>query len=264
MPSHTHSAQKPTIAFIHIPKTAGQSIHHWISQNYSKEEICPARTNRQLHDLPLTSLRKYKFFSGHLDWNILKALRPFDYTFSVIRQPKDRIISFYFYMAKEAKRFKSNGDDLPLGLEMALLPIDKYFENENEEYRIFINNHYNNFYSYFFSSGSYNGYQRYGNKKGLSDAKIIQLAIETISCDYDEIFSMNQINSIPHILRKKFNFTGEDLTNINKNDEHKPLTREQSINSIASEAKWDWNKKLREFTRMDDILYDHLAGKNRE
>ena len=260
MKSHTKSTPKPNIAFLHIPKTAGQSIHQWISNNYTNEQICPARTNEQLFQLPPVELRKYNFFSGHLDWNILKSIKTFDYVFTVLRQPDERIISFYFYLKKEAQRRKLESADKTLspGLEMALLPINQYFENDDQNKRLFIDNHYNNFYSYYFASGSYNGFQRYGKNKRLSDAKILSLAIEMISSDYEQIFNMQTINELPKVLASKFEFKGDNLRYINKNEAYRPSRRGEDIADLALKAKWNWNSKIEELTRIDNILYDHL------
>ena len=260
MKSHIKSNQKPNIAFLHIPKTAGQSIHHWISSNYTNEQICPARTNEQLFQLPPIELKRYNFFSGHLDWNILKSIKTFDYVFSVLRQPDERIVSFYFYLKKEAQRrkLKSENETLSAGLEMALLPINQYFENEDQNKKLFIDNHYNNFYSYYFASGSYNGFQRYGEKKRLSYAKLLSLAIEMISSDYDQIFNMQTIDELPKVLARKFDFKGGKLKKINKNKAYGPSSRDREIADLALEAKWDWSSKLEELTRIDNMLYSHL------
>lgn len=262
MRNQNKNQTNPNIAFLHIPKTAGQSIHHWISNNYNSDEICPARTNDQLFKLAPTELKKYKFFSGHLDWNILKSIHSFDYVFSVLRRPDERIISFYFYLKKEAQRLHRKGENpnLPPGLAMALLPINKYFENDDRNKKVFIDNHYNNFYSYYFASGSYRGFERYSKKKHLSDAKLLSLAIEIISSDYDQIFNMQTIDELPRILASKFNFQGGKLKNINKNKAYSLMDRDKDITKLARKEAWDWNSKLEEFTRIDNILYAHLFG----
>ena len=252
--------EKPNIAFLHIPKTAGQSIHNWISNNYNSEQICPARTNEQLFRIPPIELKKYNFFSGHLDWNILKSIKTFDYVFSVLRRPSERIVSFYFYLKKEAeeRQRKNKNESLPPGLAMALLPINQYFENEDINKRMFIDNHYNNFYAYYFASGSYNGFQRYASRNNVSDAKLLSLATEMISCDYDKIFGMETIDELPKVLASKFNFNEGTLENINKNKSYGPGTRETDIAALAAKAGWDWNSKLNELTRIDNILYTHI------
>ena len=103
MKSHKKRTPKPNIAFLHIPKTAGQSIHQWISNNYTNEQICPARTNEHLFQLPPVELRKYNFFSGHLDWNILKSIKIFDYVFTVLRQLTRESFPSIFISKKKPK-----------------------------------------------------------------------------------------------------------------------------------------------------------------
>ena len=260
MKSHIVSNQKLSIAFLHIPKTAGQSIHRWISSNYNENQICPARTNKQLFNIPPIELNSYSFFSGHLDWNILKSIKTFDYVFSVLRHPDERIVSFYFYLKKQAEKRKLKSKDLAHSprLAMALLPINEYFENDDRHKKALIDNHYNNFYSYYFASGTYKGFQRYREKKNLSDAKLLSLAIEMISSDYDHIFNMQTIDDLPQVLAKKFDFKGGRLKKVNKNTAYSPSARDKDLAELALEAQWDWNSKLEEFTRVDNMLYGHL------
>jgi hypothetical protein len=35
------------ILFLHIPKTAGQSVHAFMQASFTRAEICPARDNEQ-------------------------------------------------------------------------------------------------------------------------------------------------------------------------------------------------------------------------
>ena len=113
----------------------------------------------------------------------------------------------------------------------------------------------------FFASGTYCGFERYAKKDQLSDAQILQLAIQTITCDYDAIFGMEEIKDIPTILKNKFDFNGSQLINIKKNKIHMPHSREKEISNLAATENWDCNSKIKELTRIDDSLYDYLIAK---
>ena len=72
---------------------------------------------------------------------------------------------------------------------------------------------------------------------------------------------MEEIKDIPTILKNKFDFNGSQLININQNKIHMPHSREKEISNLAATENWDWNSKIKELTRIDDILYDYLIAK---
>ena len=94
------------IIFLHIPKTAGQSIHHELQRLYS-DKIAPVRINSDLDKYSNNELEKFNVFSGHLDWNRLKFL-PNPFTFTILRDPIERICSFYIYLEEKAKRIETS------------------------------------------------------------------------------------------------------------------------------------------------------------
>jgi hypothetical protein len=86
--------QKVSVIFLHIPKTAGQSVHGFLHAQFQPEEFCPARENFQLLPIPIERLQKYRLFSGHLDWSLLDAVPEPRFVFTVLRRPIERILSF--------------------------------------------------------------------------------------------------------------------------------------------------------------------------
>ena len=245
----------PRIAFLHIPKTAGQSLHHQISSIYSKDEICPARTNQQLYELSMNDLKKYKFFSGHLDWSIIKNAGPFDFSFTVLRDPVDRICSFYFYLLKEAFRFEKLGTQLPPGLSHCKdSSLQNYFDPEVPHLKTFIDNHYSNFYSNYLASGSYCGHEILG--KHLSDDQLLDAALSN-SHALSKIYSLSSIEQISLDISSLFSVSLPRLTNINQNKSSGPAERTSRLNDIS--GGWDWSQKFHEFTKIDYKLLDKLS-----
>ena len=66
------------LIFIHIPKTGGTSIRHWLVDN------CSAISHKSTKHLNLSEVET--FFN-----------RKFEYSFAVVRNPWDRALSTYFY-----------------------------------------------------------------------------------------------------------------------------------------------------------------------
>lgn len=90
------------IVFLHIPKTAGQAIHNALTHVVGgQEHVSPVRVNWQANG-GSTMPPGYRLYSGHIDWVDLETLPP-SFVFTVLRDPRERIASYYFYMVREAQ-----------------------------------------------------------------------------------------------------------------------------------------------------------------
>lgn len=88
------------IFFLHIPKTAGRTLNNYLSQIYDEDSRF---ISRGLVDLVRFTVRKkedvkdIKLVSGHFPFGYHKPLFT-DYTYiTLLREPVNRIISFYYY-----------------------------------------------------------------------------------------------------------------------------------------------------------------------
>ncbi len=89
------------IVFLHLPKTGGQTIHHAIAGIVGETNVSPIRVNAQTQGGP-TFPPGFRFHSGHLDWVDLDTVPGRPFVFSVLRDPMERLGSFYFYMRAKA------------------------------------------------------------------------------------------------------------------------------------------------------------------
>lgn len=150
--------QEPKVIFLHIPKTAGQSVHEYLLRNFAPELVCPARVNDQLKEYAASDLNRYQVFSGHFDWSAFDRLEGERFVFTILRDPMERLLSFYFFLREQAGHFAGLGqlDDKP-GIKAAIeLTPWQYFVDPGCPLREFIDNHYDNFFTYFFAGRSYN------------------------------------------------------------------------------------------------------------
>lgn len=66
------------ITYLHIPKTAGTSMTEWLIANKGESE--------------------HRYWEEHPKLSTLRELNPNNYTFTIVRNPWDRMVSSYHYM----------------------------------------------------------------------------------------------------------------------------------------------------------------------
>ncbi|MDV6344318.1 sulfotransferase family 2 domain-containing protein [Nitrosomonas sp. Is37] len=189
------------IIFLHIPKTAGQSIHAALVNAFGKEAVCPARVNDQLRQFSIAELNRYQVFSGHLDWSLLDCIKGPKYVFTVLREPMDRILSFYFYTRNQGENLSAEERVKPerQGIKAAFeLNPREYFLGGPPHLRNFIDDHYDNFYSYYFAGRRYRCRGELAgliNRKEFSQADIVRMAMDNLST-LDDVFTVSDMASV--------------------------------------------------------------------
>lgn len=143
------------IVFLHIPKTAGQTIHSELVRIVGQDATSPVRVHTQADtggaQLPLG----YGLYSGHVDWTHLDQLPDSRFVFTVLRDPLERMASFYFYLRRQAEGLSAQELQSPdrTGMRMALTrSADDYFFGGNPNWQRFIHDHYNNVYCTYFAT----------------------------------------------------------------------------------------------------------------
>lgn len=194
------------IVFLHIPKTAGQSIHAALENAFGKQAVCPARVNDQLKQMSISEINRYQVFSGHLDWTLLDCLKGPTYVFTVLREPLDRLLSFYFFLRKQGEQMKSEERQKPgnQGLKAAFeLSPNEYFMGGPPHLRNFLDDHYDNFYTYFFAGRHYRarseliGAYRSG---AISRERLLDMARDNLS-HLGGVFSVDHIGEVFSVIR---------------------------------------------------------------
>jgi len=136
------------IVFLHIPKTAGQTVHHALAAHVGAADTSPVRVCEQAvegRQMP----PGYLLHSGHIDWTELDLISGHPFVFTILRDPGERIGSFYFYMLNKA--LAASRDELAqpaaTGLRMIRsVSTDAYFFGGDAGWQRFVRNLYCNFY----------------------------------------------------------------------------------------------------------------------
>jgi hypothetical protein len=212
MPPSTH------IVFLHIPKTAGQSVHQFLKRIVGPKAVAPARVNEQLYGLSISELRRYHLISGHLDWALLDCVREPKFVFTILRNPVERILSFYFFLRVEARKLSAEALHLPenQGKEAALhLSCDDYFTRGKPHLRTFLDNHYDNFYMYYFAGRTYDARQRLLARKTAENSFttecILKMAFDNLAL-LDGVYTMDRLDLLERDIRFATGFDDESFS----------------------------------------------------
>ena len=97
-------------AFLHVPKTAGTSVHAVIAEQGHRAALYPPHWKDETESIfksagleyfidngIVESLDSYTAIGGHTDIRLLDFLSDSRFVFTVLRDPFDRLVSFYFH-----------------------------------------------------------------------------------------------------------------------------------------------------------------------
>lgn len=104
-----YAYEKPVVTFIHIPKTAGQSLHYLFKQKYGSEKVSPLFNNLSL--LPINFAYSYDVIFGHTDYETVRIAiqRKELKLITFLRDPVKRLLSLYkFWWSHDPEIHKVN------------------------------------------------------------------------------------------------------------------------------------------------------------
>jgi hypothetical protein len=259
----------PNIVFLHIPKTAGQSVHSLLVDIFGREAIAPARVNHQLRLLSIPEMRRHRVYSGHLDWALLDCLEGPRFAFTILRDPVDRILSFYFFLRKEAAAHTEAELNLPQnqGKHAALtLSVDAYFCGGKPMIRNFLDNHYDNFYAYYLAGRTYDARQnllgcRQANP-AFTEAKLLDLARANMAT-LDAVYPVHRLDLLERDMCRIGGRmpSGASLQErrVNQGEPDGADQRLEKLRTLgATQASFD---RIEQMTRLDRLLWRELCEK---
>lgn len=249
------------LVFLHVPKTGGQSVRQMLSDAFGEQAICPARSNEELCTYSIRELNSYRVHAPHGDWSMLDAIEGDKIVFTVLRRPIDRILSYYFFVLDKAKRMTAQDRALPhhqgLNAVHEMTP-DAYFFEGAPHLRAFLDDTYDNFYTYYFGTRRWDGRRRLRNlmQRGLYDEeRAVAAAMKNIE-RLDRVFLLDELPQLAEMLSEISGRPMERDYRVNVNEATPPEARLERLRQRgASEAVF---KRLAQFSALDDRIWATL------
>jgi hypothetical protein len=110
-------ARQPTL-FMRIHKTAGEALAKQIRDRLPAETVCPEEFEWRVRALPTATLRRFSFFQGHISPAALSAVFTPLQVFTMLRAPRERLLSCFFYWKEGSKNARSEFFDAIAGMSL--------------------------------------------------------------------------------------------------------------------------------------------------
>lgn len=169
--------EAPVVVFPHIPKTAGQTVLEALKSLIPEKAFSPVRTHANA--APDAQMPPgYRLYAGHIDWVDLDALPDDRFAFTVLRDPRERIASFYFYLIREAA--KLSAEELASKARTNMRTVtsvsaDDYFFGGDRGWQRFVHDHYNNFYCNYLTTRKIRGWKDVAD---LEQSELVRRALD--------------------------------------------------------------------------------------
>jgi hypothetical protein len=183
------------IVFLHIPKTAGQTIHSELARLIGNDAVSPIRVHTQANTAAGQLPPGYRLYSGHIDWLALDTVSDPRFVFTVLRDPFERIASFYFFLKRQAESLSTEELAHPRRVGMRRIldsSVDDYFCGGPASWRRFIRDHYHSPYCAYLATRTLRGYSKISQ---CTHDEMIARAV-TAAKSLSGVYSMNALGAL--------------------------------------------------------------------
>ncbi len=246
-----------TIVFLHIPKTAGQTIHSELSRVVGAGAVSPIRVHTEAGPGAAQFPPGYRLYSGHIDWEALETVPEPRFVFTVLRDPLERIASFYFYIRRQAEALSPQELAQPArtGMRMALENgPDAYFFGGDMKWRRFVRDHYHSPYCAYLVTRRIRGYSQVAN---LPRAQLVKQAVAAAQ-GLDGVYTVDRLEQLERDLETRLGVQ-VDLTGrfVNADPEGQQTRRWPRLEAMIERD--ETRHRLQRFALADQMLMYRLG-----
>ncbi len=136
--------------FVHIPKTAGSSINEYFasftgmrrSDKFFPIDMCRADQDyAEVSEEGLQRARNAMYVTGHFDWHTLEAFRrPDAFVFTFLRDPAERLLSFYHYIHHIDERKQTQKSQKRWFSQLKSLTLEEFCAGDDPDALYAVNN----------------------------------------------------------------------------------------------------------------------------
>jgi hypothetical protein len=109
--------RQPTL-FMRIHKTGGEALAKQLRDRLPADTVCPTEFEWEIRNLSQDSLSRFSFFQGHISPSSLTgAFAPLR-VFTMVRSPRERLLSCYFYWKEGSKHARTEFFDTIAGMSL--------------------------------------------------------------------------------------------------------------------------------------------------
>ncbi|MCQ8277987.1 sulfotransferase family 2 domain-containing protein [Acetobacteraceae bacterium KSS8] len=106
------------LAFVHIEKCGGTTLHAMLCTQFPPEQVCPER-DASLGDWTINELARFSLFSGHFDRAYCASIPGRVRVLTMLREPKKRLFSLYrFWKSHRPHPMRDRYVLIPMAREM--------------------------------------------------------------------------------------------------------------------------------------------------
>lgn len=183
------------LVFLHIPKTAGQTVHMELEQKLGAQTVSPIRLHTQVKHEADQYPAGYRLYSGHLDWRDLSVVPEPRFVFTVLRDPLERLASFYFFLQRQAydasAALLASGRGKAMREILARTPSD-FFLGGGRNWNTWVRDHFDNFQTNYLATGQVRGRRRLAD---MAPDTLIDLALKN-SQKIDAIYTTQTLSRL--------------------------------------------------------------------
>jgi hypothetical protein len=106
---HTEAYGTPRIIFLHLPKSGGTSLRRFLADRFDGVRIDEYRNDLAFVDAAKTA----PFVYGHFGADVLQQIRGDAFAFTIMRNPRRRLISEYTYLSGYGPKVFPGFDHVP-------------------------------------------------------------------------------------------------------------------------------------------------------